>query len=149
MNLVAKEFVASRNDSQGVLILSELTGAASELSEAILVNPLDRREVGDAINRALTMPVTEQQDRMKMMQKRLKEYDVVRWMSDFLDQLQGVKKDQEKLRLKLLDEKTINTIVQSMIPRKRDYCCWIMTAPCPHSPGFLPKRGHRKSCYCN
>jgi len=113
MNLVAKEFVASRNDSQGVLILSELTGAASEMSEAILVNPLDRREVGDAINRALTMPVTEQQDRMKMMQKRLKEYDVVRWMSDFLDQLQGVKKDQEKLRLKLLDEKTINTIVQS------------------------------------
>src|SRR5437764_12989073 len=60
MNLVAKEYVASSRDQQGVLILSELTGAASELSEAIIVNPIDRTEVGNALNQALTMPVKEQ-----------------------------------------------------------------------------------------
>jgi trehalose 6-phosphate synthase/phosphatase len=111
MNLVAKEYVASRNDTQGVLILSELTGAASELSESILVNPLDREELSKAINQALTMPLEEQQERMMMMQKRLKEYDVVKWMTDFLDQLRAVKKDQDKLRMKLLDEKALQKLI--------------------------------------
>jgi len=119
MNLVAKEYVASRNDKQGVLILSELTGAASELSEAILVNPLDREEVSKAINQALTMPVKEQEERMVMMQKRLREYDVVKWMSDFLDQLLSVKKEQEKLRMKLLDESALQKIIQAYREAKK------------------------------
>ncbi len=112
MNLVAKEYVASRSDKQGVLILSEFTGAASELSEAILVNPLDREEVSKAINQALLMPIKEQEKRMVMMQKRLKEYDVVKWMTDFLDQLSSVKQEQEKLRMKLLDETSFQKIIQ-------------------------------------
>ena len=77
MNLVAKEFVASRTEQTGVLILSELTGAASELNEALLVNPTDTGEVAKAIHTALTMPLQEQTERMAMMQHRLKQYDVV------------------------------------------------------------------------
>jgi trehalose 6-phosphate synthase/phosphatase len=112
MNLVAKEYVASRNDGKGVLILSELTGAASELSEAILVNPIDRGEVAAAINQALNMSPSEQQRRLKMMQKRLKEYDVTRWVTDFLDQLQAVKVEQEKLQTKYINEQVLNRIIQ-------------------------------------
>jgi trehalose 6-phosphate synthase/phosphatase len=112
MNLVAKEFVASRTDRHGVLILSELTGAASELSEAIIVNPLDRTEVGNAINQALTMPLTEQEERMEMMQARLKDYDVTRWMSDFLDQLQTVKKEQQKMGVKFLDDRVVDKMLK-------------------------------------
>jgi len=111
MNLVAKEFVASRTDRHGVLILSELTGAASELSEAIIVNPIDRTEVSNAINQALTMPVTEQEERMELMQARLKDYDVARWMNDFLDQLQIVKNEQEKMSVKFLDDRVIHKML--------------------------------------
>ena len=96
MNLVAKEFVASRTERTGVLILSELTGAASELNEAILVNPTDSGEVAKAIDLALTMPLKEQIERMSMMQERLKQYDVVRWVNDFLEQLENIKQFQEK-----------------------------------------------------
>ncbi len=112
MNLVAKEYVASRSDGKGVLILSELTGAASELSEAILVNPIDRDEVAAAINHALSMSVAEQHRRMRMMQKRLKEYDVTRWVTDFLDQLDAVKMEQEKLKTKYVNESVLNKIIQ-------------------------------------
>lgn len=112
MNLVAKEYVASRMDQQGVLILSELTGAASELSEAIIVNPFDRSEVANAINQALTMPAKEQQERMELMQRRLRDYDVTRWMNDFLDQLQSMKKEQDKLRVKVLDDRIINKMLR-------------------------------------
>lgn len=103
MNLVAKEFIACSRDG-GVLILSELTGAASELNEACLVNPTDTEDMADTIDAALIMPLKEQQDRMKVMQKRLAEYDVVQWVNDFLDQLAKVKKEQKKLQVKLLTE---------------------------------------------
>lgn len=100
MNLVAKEFVASRTDKRGVLILSETAGASSELSEAIHVNPTDRLEISDAIAQALAMPVHEQMARNEFMQKRLQEYDVMRWAEDFLSQLQIRKMKQEKLKVK-------------------------------------------------
>lgn len=102
MNLVAKEFVASSKEG-GVLILSELTGAASELNEATLVNPTDSEELADSIAAALNMPLKEQKLRMEAMQKRLSEYDVVQWVNDFLEQLNQVKKEQDKLKVKLLD----------------------------------------------
>lgn len=105
MNLVAKEYVASCSNQAGVLILSELTGAASELNEALLVNPTDSTEVANAIAQSLSMPVFEQKQRMALMQKRLKEYDVVRWVNDFLDQLANVKQEQLKLRIKVMNEK--------------------------------------------
>jgi trehalose 6-phosphate synthase/phosphatase len=107
MNLVAKEYVASSTHGKGVLILSELAGAASELSEAILVNPTDTEDVASAITRALAMPLYEQRNRISLMQRRLQEYDVVKWVNDFMDQLAQVKQEQQKQKVKLLDEKTM------------------------------------------
>lgn len=109
MNLVAKEFVACSKDG-GVLILSELTGAASELNEATLVNPTDTEEMADAIAAALNMPLNEQKNRMQVMQKRLEDYDVVEWVNDFLDQLSKVKKEQNKLTVKLIDNSAVEKL---------------------------------------
>ncbi|MEJ7680395.1 MAG: trehalose-6-phosphate synthase [Segetibacter sp.] len=109
MNLVAKEFVAGSKEG-GVLILSEFTGAASELNDALLVNPTDTEEMADTIASAMTMPLEEQKHRMHAMQKRLSEYDIVQWVNDFLDQLSKVKKDQEKLQVKLIDANAIQKI---------------------------------------
>lgn len=110
MNLVAKEFVASSKDG-GVLILSELTGAASELNEACLVNPTDTEEMADTVNTALKMPLEEQKQRMQTMQKRLSEYDVVQWVNDFLDQLSKIKKEQEKMEVKHLDQNATRKLI--------------------------------------
>jgi trehalose 6-phosphate synthase/phosphatase len=107
MNLVAKEYVASCVSGRGVLILSELAGAASELNEAILVNPTDTADVASSITRALAMPLYEQRNRIALMQRRLQEYDVVKWVNDFMDQLIAVKQEQEKQKVKLLDDKAI------------------------------------------
>jgi trehalose 6-phosphate synthase/phosphatase len=90
MNLIAKEFVASKTDGTGVLVLSEMAGAASELGEALLVNPLNRLEVADALKTALSMPKEEQIVRNRAMQARLRRYDVVRWASDFIEQLLAI-----------------------------------------------------------
>lgn len=110
MNLVAKEYVASCTGRKGVLILSELAGAASELNEALLVNPIDIIDVSNAINRALTMPEAEQVHRMQLMQQRLADYDVIKWVSDFLDQLANVKQEQQKQQVKHLDDRIITQI---------------------------------------
>ena len=110
MNLVAKEFIASCID-KGVLILSELTGAASELNEAVLVNPTDTDEVANAIYSALMMPLIEQRSRLSYMQRRIAEYDVQKWINDFMDQLIITKKDQESLKVNILKENHIEQIV--------------------------------------
>jgi len=110
MNLVAKEYVASSTGGRGVLILSELAGAASELSEAILVNPTDTSDVASSITRALAMPLYEQRNRIGLMQRRLQEYDVFKWVNDFMDQLIQVKQEQQKQKVKLLDDKTMDGI---------------------------------------
>lgn len=109
MNLVAKEYVASCTDG-GVLILSELTGAASELNEATQVNPTDAEEIANAISSALEMPLDEQKQRMKVMQQRLSDYDVVSWVNDFLEQLSLIKKEQRKLKVKMLEPIVTDTI---------------------------------------
>lgn len=110
MNLVAKEYVASCATQKGVLILSEFAGAASELNEALLVNPTDINDVANNIQRALTMPLQEQKNRMVLMQRRLQEYDVVRWVNDFMDQLRETKKEQQKLIVKVIDERIAKNI---------------------------------------
>ena len=84
MNLVAKEYVASRRDCRGVLILSETAGAAHELLEALVVNPNDESGVAEAINKALTMDPEEQCRRIRAMQNRLRQNDVVKWGVDFI-----------------------------------------------------------------
>lgn len=90
MNLVAKEFVASKSES-GVLILSELAGASKEMSEALIVNPVDRNEVAMAIRSALEMPAEIQNENILSLQRRLKKYTVIEWMNDFLNRLNEVK----------------------------------------------------------
>jgi trehalose 6-phosphate synthase/phosphatase len=87
MNLVAKEFVASRRDERGVLVLSEFAGAAAELSEAVLVNPHDVEGTADALHIALSMPAPEQGMRMRAMRARLRGTDIHAWSAAFLGQL--------------------------------------------------------------
>jgi trehalose 6-phosphate synthase/phosphatase len=90
MNLVAKEFVASRVDERGVLLLSELAGAAAELGAgAVLVNPYDVDGTSDAILRALVMPEEEQRERMRAMRERVFRWDVHHWVRAFLQDLEG------------------------------------------------------------
>jgi trehalose-6-phosphate synthase len=84
MNLVAKEFVSSREDNQGVLILSQFTGAAKELPEALLVNPYNIDQCATALNIALTMPVAEQKARMRSMRGLIQEFNVYRWAGRML-----------------------------------------------------------------
>jgi trehalose 6-phosphate synthase/phosphatase len=87
MNLVAKEYLASKSDETGVLILSETAGAARELGEALIINPHDQNEIVDAICQALNMKTEEQIIRNRPMIKRLRRYDIVRWADDFITQL--------------------------------------------------------------
>jgi trehalose 6-phosphate synthase/phosphatase len=94
MNLIAKEFIASKNNGKGVLIISEMTGAASELGEALTVNPHNKAAIIAAIKEALQMPVNEQIERNRLMQERLKRYDVLRWSGDFHSQI--IKNQQQK-----------------------------------------------------
>ncbi|HEY1014104.1 MAG TPA: trehalose-6-phosphate synthase, partial [Herpetosiphonaceae bacterium] len=84
MNLVCKEYVAARANQDGVLILSEMAGAAHELTSALLINPNNRREVAGAIAAALAMPAAEQAERMAAMQAQLRANDVRKWAVDFL-----------------------------------------------------------------
>jgi trehalose 6-phosphate synthase/phosphatase len=93
MNLVAKEFVASRVDEKGVLILSEFAGAAAELVEALYVNPYDVDRVAQVIKHALTMAPEEQRARMRALRRRVGSYDVHRWARAFLDELESVRAD--------------------------------------------------------
>jgi trehalose 6-phosphate synthase len=88
MNLVAKEFVAARDDLDGVLILSELAGASEELSEALLINPYDERGFAEAIARAVEMPEWERRRRMQALRRRVAGRDVLAWASDILGRLE-------------------------------------------------------------
>ena len=102
MNLIAKEYIASRTKKTGVLILSEMAGAAKELAEAVVINPNNIEEIAGALKTSLEMPEKEQIRRNRIMQDRLKSYDVVRWANDFLSQLLSIKAEQKRLRSKLL-----------------------------------------------
>lgn len=87
MNLVAKEFVASRGDEDGVLILSRFTGASRELSDAIIVNPYDIEGMADAVYSALNMEAFERSERMKRMRALIREYNIYRWAGDLITEL--------------------------------------------------------------
>jgi len=104
MNLIAKEFVAAKADMPGVLIISEMTGAASELGEALVVNSCNKDAMIDAIKQALKMPPLEQLERNKVMQERLRRYGISRWSQDFLDALSDIKKTQEEMSANRLSD---------------------------------------------
>jgi len=113
MNLVAKEYLACQSVNPGVLILSEMAGAAAELSEAILINPTDTTELADAIAKALDMPLPERRAVLERMKKRLQTYDVFAWTEDFFDTMDRVKQEQHVLRVRL-----VNRSIESQIAEK-------------------------------
>ncbi len=102
MNLVAKEYIAARGKSGGVLILSGLAGAVHELSEAVVVNPNNIEQVAFSIVRALQMPLDEQIERNRAMQNRIRRYNVERWAVDFLERLEVVYEQQKELYVRKL-----------------------------------------------
>ncbi|MDF7815779.1 bifunctional alpha,alpha-trehalose-phosphate synthase (UDP-forming)/trehalose-phosphatase [Hymenobacter sp. YC55] len=103
MNLVAKEFIASKINQRGVLILSERAGAAQELNEALLINPTDTGQLAEALHEALLMPEEEQRTRMTAMQALVQQYDVFAWTKLFMDRLSYAKIKQLTLATDVLD----------------------------------------------
>jgi len=112
MNLIAKEFVATKTDGKGVLILSETAGAAREMGEALTVNVNNREEMAEALNLALTMSEEEQVARNSTMQQRLSRHTVAKWSTDFLDELDEVVHLQMELRLNKLDDPAKGQLVK-------------------------------------
>ncbi len=102
MNLVAKEYLAAKEDLHGALVLSEMAGASRELHEALVVNPNNRVEVADALRRALEMPEAEQVRRNRLMRTRLEEHDVRHWAAHFLDRLEESVAQSRSLAVRLM-----------------------------------------------
>ncbi|MFN0292673.1 bifunctional alpha,alpha-trehalose-phosphate synthase (UDP-forming)/trehalose-phosphatase [Pedobacter helvus] len=113
MNLVSKEYVASRRDDTGVLILSEMAGASKELNDAIIVNPNNIGDIMNAIVEALTMPVEEQKRRMQLMRALVSKFNVKRWVSNFLSRMDDTKLLQHSLKTK----HAVNKVRQGIISR--------------------------------
>jgi trehalose 6-phosphate synthase/phosphatase len=97
MNLVSKEYVASKLDHKGVLVLSEMAGASRELSEALMINPHDIWDFSEKIYQALHMPEDEQKRRMVSMQNTVARFDIFTWVKNFMDKLDEVKAEQQAL----------------------------------------------------
>jgi trehalose 6-phosphate synthase/phosphatase len=119
MNLIAKEYIASRADRSGVLVLSEMAGASKELGEAIIINPNDRHEIAEALKEALEMPREEQQRRNTIMQERLRRYDVVRWATDFVNQLVRMREIQQQFNANLVPPATMKQIKEQFAQANR------------------------------
>ena len=100
MNLVAKEYVAARDDEQGVLVLSQFTGAANELYEALIVNPYHVEQTAEALYQGLTMPEYEQQERMRSMRAQVRDFNVYRWAGRMLLDAARVRQ-REKLAVRI------------------------------------------------
>ncbi len=100
MNLVAKEFVASRDDEQGVLVLSQFTGAAHELHESLIVNPYHIEQTAEALYQALTMPDFEQRERMRSMRALVRDFNVYRWAGRMLLDAARIRQ-RERLALRI------------------------------------------------
>jgi trehalose 6-phosphate synthase len=103
MNLVAKEFVASRDDDKGVLVLSNFAGASREMSEAIIVNPYDGDEMAKALDIALRMPAAEQTERMRLMRQQVREQNVYRWAGRMLLDAAQIRQRRRILELSARD----------------------------------------------
>jgi trehalose 6-phosphate synthase/phosphatase len=102
MNLVAKEFIACQTRHSGMLVLSERAGAASELCESLLINPTDKQEVANAINRALTMPALEKGIMVSRMQQRVRRNTVFAWAEGIFRDLVAIKKEQAARKVHLM-----------------------------------------------
>ncbi|MCD6362578.1 MAG: bifunctional alpha,alpha-trehalose-phosphate synthase (UDP-forming)/trehalose-phosphatase [Synergistetes bacterium] len=115
MNLVAKEYLATKIDGHGVLILSEMAGASKELGEAIIVNPEDKECVISAIKTALEMGEDEQRERNRAMQDRLRRYTVIRWANDFMERLFHAKNLQKRHQSWKLSDEVLEKMVEDYL----------------------------------
>ncbi|MDD1757107.1 MAG: bifunctional alpha,alpha-trehalose-phosphate synthase (UDP-forming)/trehalose-phosphatase, partial [Methanotrichaceae archaeon] len=97
MNLIAKEYLASKTDGKGVLIISEMAGASKEVREALIINPNDINEIAISLKDALEMPEDEQVRRNQIMQYRLKHHNIYRWANDFIQALLSIKEKERSL----------------------------------------------------
>lgn len=113
MNLVAKEYVATKINLRGVLILSEMAGASKELGEAIFVNPSNIRDVSKAIYKALTMSEEEQSRAIRSMQERIKRYDIHKWASEFVNTLDKIINKQDEYLARKVSAKLRNSFISS------------------------------------
>lgn len=119
MNLVCKEFVASRINSDGVLILSEMAGAAKELIDSIIVNPNNIVEISHAMLAALNMPAAEQQRRMKRMQELVRKYNIHNWVETFMRRLNEMEKPKQEEVSRYLNFFTVQFIRNRYVRAKK------------------------------
>ena len=110
MNLVAKEYLATKCNKPGVLILSEMAGAAIELPDAIIINPNDTDQIEKAILQALNMPEKEKKERLDKMQKRISRQDVKKWAKDFVVELLDIKTRNREILQKVVGKRQMDQI---------------------------------------
>jgi trehalose 6-phosphate synthase/phosphatase len=111
MNLVSKEYVASRINNDGVLILSEMAGASKELIDALIVNPNNTVEVADAIIQAINMPLEEQRKRMVQMRQMVSKFNISHWVKIFMDKLNEVRQFQRSMLTRYIGSATEQSII--------------------------------------
>ena len=111
MNLVSKEYVASRTGNNGVLILSEMAGASKELIDALIVNPNNIGDITRAIVQALNMTLAEQETKMAEMRKVVSQFNIFHWVKIYMDKLQEVKELQRSLQSRHVDQSIAKTII--------------------------------------
>ncbi|MDO5664014.1 MAG: bifunctional alpha,alpha-trehalose-phosphate synthase (UDP-forming)/trehalose-phosphatase [Bacteroidia bacterium] len=110
MNLVAKEYLATKRDKPGVLILSEMAGAAIELADSIIINPNDTQEIENAILQALTMPDKEKRQRLDKLQKRISTQTVKKWANDFVKELLYIREQNKEIFQKIVGKRQLTQI---------------------------------------
>ncbi|RKN81645.1 bifunctional alpha,alpha-trehalose-phosphate synthase (UDP-forming)/trehalose-phosphatase [Ulvibacterium marinum] len=120
MNLVAKEYVATRTDQTGVLILSEMAGSANEMNESLLINPNNFEQIADTLYTAINMPKEEQQARNKVLQKRLERYNVEKWANSFMSSLRAQKNlDAANISKRMTDHLLNGILKDYSVAKKR------------------------------
>ena len=119
MNLVAKEYIATRTDKTGVLILSEMAGSANEMNEALLINPNNFEQIADTLYTAINMPELEQQRRNTILQSRLERYNVEKWANDFMGSLREQKNRDATNISKRLSENLLTAILKNYNKAKK------------------------------
>ncbi|WP_373519804.1 bifunctional alpha,alpha-trehalose-phosphate synthase (UDP-forming)/trehalose-phosphatase [Pricia sp.] len=119
MNLVAKEYIATRTDQTGVLILSEMAGSANEMNESLLINPNNFEQIAEALQTAINMPVEEQKQRNAVLQKRLERYNVEKWANDFMNSLLDQKEKDYSYVARRMSVDQMNTITKAYQKAKK------------------------------
>jgi len=119
MNLIAKEYISTKTDSRGVLILSEMAGASKAMGEAVIINPNDIEEIADALEEALEMPEEEQIRRNEILRSRLQSYNVIKWADDFIQTLLTIKKEQKKICNTMFDSTACEDLMDHYRSAKR------------------------------